>query len=114
MSLTEIFLNNRISSNSVFNSLVNDEIEPASKRILITGDNVDFWLLLPSRVLLKKSGCKIPRIELEEMGPSLDLVMRRTHLASDDLYKRSLKQPKALKVCMLLPHLICEEEQKLK
>uniref|UniRef100_A0A8C0HHW9 Ribosome production factor 2 homolog n=1 Tax=Buteo japonicus TaxID=224669 RepID=A0A8C0HHW9_9AVES len=49
------------------------------------------------KVLLKKSGCKIPRIELEEMGPSLDLVMRRTHLASDDLYKLSLKQPKALK-----------------
>ncbi|XP_006019541.1 ribosome production factor 2 homolog isoform X2 [Alligator sinensis] len=49
------------------------------------------------KVLLKKSGCKIPRIELEDMGPSLDLVMRRTHLASDDLYKLSLKQPKALK-----------------
>ncbi|POI29555.1 hypothetical protein CIB84_006695, partial [Bambusicola thoracicus] len=48
-------------------------------------------------VFLKKSGCKIPRIELEDIGPSLDLVMRRTHLASDDLYKLSLKQPKALK-----------------
>lgn len=35
------------------------------------------------------------------MGPSLDLVMRRTHLASDDLYKLSLKQPKGLKVCTL-------------
>lgn len=60
-------------------------------------------------MLLKKSGCKIPRIELEEMGPSLDLVMRRTHLASDDLYKLSLKQPKALKVntleSILLPDL---------
>ncbi|KAL7987844.1 hypothetical protein Chor_006763 [Crotalus horridus] len=49
------------------------------------------------KVLLKKSGCKIPRIELEDMGPSLDLVIRRTHLASDDLYKLSLKRPKALK-----------------
>uniref|UniRef100_A0A8B9U7B4 Ribosome production factor 2 homolog n=1 Tax=Anas zonorhyncha TaxID=75864 RepID=A0A8B9U7B4_9AVES len=37
------------------------------------------------------------KIELEDIGPSLDLVMRRTHLASDDLYKLSLKQPKALK-----------------
>ncbi|ETE58489.1 Ribosome production factor 2-like protein, partial [Ophiophagus hannah] len=37
------------------------------------------------------------KIELEDMGPSLDLVIRRTHLASDDLYKLSLKQPKALK-----------------
>ncbi|XP_064412384.1 ribosome production factor 2 homolog isoform X1 [Latimeria chalumnae] len=49
------------------------------------------------KVLLKKSGCKTPRIELEEMGPSVDFVLRRTHLASDDLYKTALKQPKALK-----------------
>ncbi|XP_044146710.1 ribosome production factor 2 homolog [Bufo gargarizans] len=48
------------------------------------------------KVLLKKSGCRTPRIELEEMGPSFDFVMRRTHLASDDLYKLSLKRPKAL------------------
>lgn len=50
------------------------------------------------RSLLKKSGCRTPRIELEEIGPSLDLVMRRTHLASDDLYKLAHRQPKALKV----------------
>ncbi|XP_062857828.1 ribosome production factor 2 homolog [Trichomycterus rosablanca] len=49
------------------------------------------------RVLLKKSGCRTPRIELEEMGPSLDLVLRRTHLASDDLYKTALRQPKGVK-----------------
>ncbi|XP_060711848.1 ribosome production factor 2 homolog isoform X2 [Hemiscyllium ocellatum] len=49
------------------------------------------------KVLLKKSGCRIPRIELEEMGPSFNFILRRTHFASDDLYKKSLKQPKALK-----------------
>ncbi|XP_069743725.1 ribosome production factor 2 homolog isoform X2 [Narcine bancroftii] len=49
------------------------------------------------KVLLKKSGCRTPRIELEEMGPAFDFVLRRTHLASDDLYKKSLQQPKALK-----------------
>ncbi|MEJ1286718.1 ribosome production factor 2 homolog [Cricetulus griseus] len=49
------------------------------------------------KLLLKKSGCRTPRIELEEMGPSMDLVLRRTHLASDDLYKLSMKMPKALK-----------------
>ncbi|XP_072018868.1 ribosome production factor 2 homolog [Amphiura filiformis] len=49
------------------------------------------------RGLLKKSGTKIPRVELEEIGPSLDLTMRRTHLASQDLFKRALKIPKALK-----------------
>ncbi|CAG5116098.1 unnamed protein product, partial [Candidula unifasciata] len=45
------------------------------------------------RVLLKKSGSRIPRVELESMGPSLDLSMRRTRLASDDLFKRALKKP---------------------
>uniref|UniRef100_A0A2K5EMK5 Ribosome production factor 2 homolog n=1 Tax=Aotus nancymaae TaxID=37293 RepID=A0A2K5EMK5_AOTNA len=49
------------------------------------------------KLLLKKSDCRTPRIELEEMGPSLDLVLKRTHLASDDLYKLSMKMPKALK-----------------
>ncbi|XP_077443861.1 ribosome production factor 2 homolog [Stigmatopora argus] len=49
------------------------------------------------RSLLKKSGCRTPRIELEEIGPSFDFVLRRTHIASDDLYKLSHKQPKALK-----------------
>uniref|UniRef100_A0A7N8XSB4 Ribosome production factor 2 homolog n=1 Tax=Mastacembelus armatus TaxID=205130 RepID=A0A7N8XSB4_9TELE len=49
------------------------------------------------RCLLKKSGCRTPRIELEEIGPSFDFVLRRTHLASEDLYKLAHKQPKALK-----------------
>ena len=35
---------------------------------------------------------------MEEIGPSFDLVLRRTHLASDDLYKLAHRQPKALKV----------------
>ncbi|XP_028647420.1 ribosome production factor 2 homolog [Erpetoichthys calabaricus] len=49
------------------------------------------------RVLLKKSGCRTPRIELEEIGPSFDFSLRRVHLASDDLYKKAHKQPKQLK-----------------
>ncbi|XP_076026662.1 ribosome production factor 2 homolog [Genypterus blacodes] len=49
------------------------------------------------RCLLKKSGCRTPRMELEEMGPALDLVLRRTHMASDDLYKTAHRQPRALK-----------------
>ena len=50
------------------------------------------------RVGFKKSGSRTPRVELEEMGPSLDLCLRRTKLASDDLYKRALRQPKTAKV----------------
>ena len=50
------------------------------------------------RVSLKKSGTRIPRIELNEMGPHVDLNVRRTQLASDDLFKQSCKKPKDLKV----------------
>ncbi|KAK1805584.1 hypothetical protein P4O66_019865, partial [Electrophorus voltai] len=49
------------------------------------------------RVKLKKSGCRTPRVELEEIGPAFDFVLRRTHLASDDLYKTAHRQPRGLK-----------------
>jgi len=49
------------------------------------------------RIEFKKSGHRIPRIELQEIGPHLDLILRRTKLASDDYYKRTLKQPRAIK-----------------
>uniref|UniRef100_A0A2K5R254 Ribosome production factor 2 homolog n=1 Tax=Cebus imitator TaxID=2715852 RepID=A0A2K5R254_CEBIM len=51
------------------------------------------------KLLLKKSGSRTPRIELEEMGPSLDLILRRTHQASADLYKLSMKMPK---ICIFI------------
>ena len=53
------------------------------------------------RILLKKSGVKTPRIELEEMGPSFDLVLRRHQTAPPALYKTACRTPKALKVCLL-------------
>lgn len=59
---------------------------------------IDGKILVRSyKTMLKKSGTKTPRVELEEMGPSMDLVMRRTQLASTDLYKRSLRVPKTAK-----------------
>lgn len=54
-------------------------------------------LLRSFRILLKKSGTRIPRIELEEIGPRVDLSVRRTQLASEDLFKQSCKKPKELK-----------------
>lgn len=50
------------------------------------------------KVLLKKSGQKTPRIELEEIGPSVDFGIRRIKMASKDLYKTALKKPAPLKV----------------
>lgn len=46
------------------------------------------------RIVLKKSGTRVPKIDLEEMGPDLDLVLRRTHLASDELFKTACKKVK--------------------
>ncbi|CAK9822382.1 Ribosome production factor 2 homolog [Anthophora retusa] len=50
------------------------------------------------RILLKKSDCRTPRIELEEIGPRVDLICRRTKLASNDLFKHACKKPKELKI----------------
>ncbi|XP_050406508.1 ribosome production factor 2 homolog [Patella vulgata] len=49
------------------------------------------------RTVLKKSGTKIPRVELEEIGPSLDWVVKRSMFGSDDLYKRANKKPSEAK-----------------
>lgn len=49
------------------------------------------------RIQLKKSGSRVPRVELEEVGPAADLVLRRTKIASDDLYRRAKKRPDAAK-----------------
>ncbi len=52
------------------------------------------------RVLLKKSGVKTPRIELEEIGPSFDLVLRRHQMAPSHLYREACKVPRTVKVCL--------------
>lgn len=48
-------------------------------------------------VRLKKSGSNVPNVELEPMGPSMDLTLRRHQFASADLWKVACKKPKALK-----------------
>lgn len=50
------------------------------------------------RIITKKSdNVRLPRVELEEIGPRMDLSIRRTHLASDDLFKTACKQIKNAK-----------------
>lgn len=45
-------------------------------------------------IRLKKSGGKVPRIELVPAGPSMDLTIRRTRQPSADLMKEAMKAPK--------------------
>lgn len=42
-------------------------------------------------IRLKKSGSKVPRIELIEAGPAMDLVVRRHRLPNEDLKKEAMK-----------------------
>lgn len=61
----------------------------------LTDDNQ--ILMRSYKIALKKSGLKTPRIEVNEIGPRIDFAVRRTKIASDDLYKLARKQPKQLK-----------------
>ena len=42
-------------------------------------------------IRLKKSGTMVPRIELVEIGPSMDLVHRRHRLPNEDVRKDAMK-----------------------
>ncbi|XP_067123081.1 ribosome production factor 2 homolog [Centruroides vittatus] len=64
--------------------------------IMITADDGKLYFR-SYRIVMKKSGTKTPYIELIEIGPSLDMVLRRNKMASDDLFKLARKQPKVLK-----------------
>lgn len=50
---------------------------------------------------LKRSGTSVPRMELVEVGPSMDLVVRRHRLPNESLKKEAMKaapdQPKKVK-----------------
>jgi len=45
----------------------------------------------------KKSGSKLPRVELQEVGPSFDMKLDRCKDADRDLWKKAIKVPKQVK-----------------
>eukprot|EP00052_Salpingoeca_macrocollata_P025440 m.231827 g.231827 ORF g.231827 m.231827 type:complete len:321 (+) comp22434_c0_seq2:2048-3010(+) len=54
-------------------------------------------LLRHYRIALKRSGTRLPLVQLEEIGPAVDLELRRSHFPSLELKKEALKIPKELK-----------------
>lgn len=48
-------------------------------------------------VLKKKSGTRVPRVELEEVGPRMDLSFNRSSYGSSDIRKAAMKTPYAAK-----------------
>lgn len=44
------------------------------------------------KIIYKKSGCKTPRVELNEIGPHFDMTVRRVRFASKDLFKKACFQ----------------------
>ena len=48
-------------------------------------------IIQPNRIQRIKSGCDAPRVELEEIGPSAEMTMRRNQIATEDLLKTALK-----------------------
>ena len=47
-------------------------------------------------VMLKKSGTRTPRVELEEMGPRFDFSLGRIKQHDDDMWKKAMRKPKEI------------------
>jgi len=48
-------------------------------------------------IIMKKSGTRVPLVELEEIGPSIDFIWRRTQFGADALRKEALATPRVLR-----------------
>jgi len=69
-------------------------LEHALQFTAVERDGKHVVYLRSYKISLKKSGTRLPRVELEEMGPRMDMVLRRNHFASDDLFNEACKQVK--------------------
>jgi len=75
-----------------------EKIRLAGMEHLISISHVDNVIYIRSyRILLQKSGSRLPKVELEEVGPRLDLALDRHRFASDALWKQATRTPSQLK-----------------
>lgn len=55
------------------------------------------------RIVTKRSGQKVPRVEVEEMGPRIDFKVGRIREADGGVWKEALKKAKGTEVRLLWP-----------
>ena len=67
-----------------------------------TGDQKHKILMRVYNIILKKSGGRKPRVELEEVGPSMDFIKGRCTNANMDMLKLALKEPMVNRVIILI------------
>lgn len=53
------------------------------------------------RIITKRSGQRVPRVEVEEMGPRIDFVVGRSKEAEASAWKEAMKKPKGVEVCWI-------------
>lgn len=53
------------------------------------------------RIITKRSGQRLPRVEVEEMGPRIDFRVGRIREADDEMMKVALKKAKGSEVCVM-------------
>lgn len=51
------------------------------------------------RIITKRSGQRVPRVEVEEMGPRIDFIVGRSKEAEASAWKEAMKKPKGVEVC---------------
>lgn len=54
------------------------------------------------RIVTKKSGETVPRVEVEEMGPRIDFRLGRTRVAHEGVWKEAMKKANGSEVCCLV------------
>lgn len=61
--------------------------------ISFTASETGVLYLRTYMIELRKSGTRVPRVELQECGPSMDLSLRRTRYGQDDVRKQACRVP---------------------
>jgi len=82
----------------LFRGAVLDKLNLASlDRVIVCTAHNDTVFFRQYAILMKKSGTKFPRVELEEIGPSMDWKVGRTKSSSAALKAQSMRIPKIVR-----------------